>query len=110
MREAEVMARDHWTRDELLAYQEKRVQALITHAVTRSPYYNEVLGEDAPERPFIELPTLPKTTLPVTADVRRRLRDAWGMEPMSGYAATEAPMIATSSPSIRSWRLPRTLW
>jgi phenylacetate-CoA ligase len=78
MREAEVMARDHWTRDELLAYQEKRVQALITHAVTRSPYCNEVLGEDAPERPFTELPTLPKTTLMaefdrVVTDPRLRL-------------------------------------
>jgi hypothetical protein len=184
MREAEVMARDHWTRDELLAYQEKRVQALITHAVTRSPYYNEVLGEDAPERPFTELPTLPKTTLMaefdrVVTDPRLRLASlrahlgspdpsqsflggyrvattsgttgrrsiiaftldeaaAWGavsarpmmrmgiglaarfaglgspspvhvtkqvmippglpVLPMSGYAATEAPMIATSGP------------
>jgi phenylacetate-coenzyme A ligase PaaK-like adenylate-forming protein len=35
---------------------------------------------------------------PVTADVRRRVRDAWGIETVSGYAATEAPMIATSSP------------
>jgi phenylacetate-coenzyme A ligase PaaK-like adenylate-forming protein len=34
----------------------------------------------------------------VTADVRRRVRQAWGIEPMSGYAATEAPAIATSSP------------
>jgi phenylacetate-CoA ligase len=35
---------------------------------------------------------------PVTADVRRRVRAAWGIEPMSGYAATEAPMIAAISP------------
>jgi phenylacetate-CoA ligase len=35
---------------------------------------------------------------PVTADVRRRVRDAWGIEPMGSYAATEAPMIATGSP------------
>ena len=34
----------------------------------------------------------------VTADVKRRVRQAWGIEPMSGYAATEAPAIATSSP------------
>jgi phenylacetate-coenzyme A ligase PaaK-like adenylate-forming protein len=46
MREAELLARDHWTRDELLAYQEERVRALITHAVTRSPYYREVLGAE----------------------------------------------------------------
>ena len=35
---------------------------------------------------------------PLTADVRRRVRDAWGIEPVSGYAATEAPTIAASSP------------
>ena len=34
----------------------------------------------------------------MTADVRRRVRQAWGIEPVSGYAATEAPAIATSSP------------
>ena len=34
----------------------------------------------------------------LTADVRRRVRDAWGIEPVSGYAATEAPTIAASSP------------
>jgi phenylacetate-coenzyme A ligase PaaK-like adenylate-forming protein len=34
----------------------------------------------------------------VTTDVRRRIRNAWGIEAVSGYAATEAPMIAASSP------------
>jgi phenylacetate-CoA ligase len=34
----------------------------------------------------------------VTADVRRRVRQAWAIEPVTGYAATEAPAIATSSP------------
>ena len=34
----------------------------------------------------------------LTADVRRRVWDAWGIEPVSGYAATEAPTIAASSP------------
>jgi phenylacetate-coenzyme A ligase PaaK-like adenylate-forming protein len=34
----------------------------------------------------------------VTADVRRRVRQAWGIEPVSGYAATEAPTIAASTP------------
>jgi len=34
----------------------------------------------------------------VTADVRRRVREAWGIEPATGYAATEAPTIAASSP------------
>ena len=34
----------------------------------------------------------------VTSDVRRRVLQAWGIEPLSGYAATEAPTIAASSP------------
>jgi phenylacetate-coenzyme A ligase PaaK-like adenylate-forming protein len=38
---------------------------------------------------------------PVTVDVRRQVRGAWGIEPASGYAATEAPMIASSSPEHR---------
>ena len=36
---------------------------------------------------------------PLTADVRRHVREAWGIEPVSGYAATEAPTIAASSPA-----------
>jgi phenylacetate-coenzyme A ligase PaaK-like adenylate-forming protein len=34
----------------------------------------------------------------LTADARRRVRQAWEIEPVSGYAATEAPTMATSSP------------
>jgi phenylacetate-CoA ligase len=30
----------------------------------------------------------------LTADVRRLVRDAWGIEPMSGYAATEAGAVS----------------
>jgi hypothetical protein len=83
MREAELMAHDHWTRDELLAYQQGLVRTLIRHAVTRSPYYREVLGVGAPERPLAELPTLPKTTLMaefdrIVTDQRLRLADLRG--------------------------------
>jgi phenylacetate-coenzyme A ligase PaaK-like adenylate-forming protein len=35
---------------------------------------------------------------PLTPDVRRRIREAWGFEPASVYAATEALVIASSSP------------
>jgi hypothetical protein len=63
MLEAELLERDGWTRDDLLAYQRERVRALVTHAVSRSPYYRAVLGVDAAERPLGELPTLPKATL-----------------------------------------------
>src|SRR5512133_138593 len=80
MREAELMARDRWTREELLAFQRERVQALVAHAVTNSPYYREALGTDAAERPLSELPTLPKATMMaefdrVVADTRLRLAD-----------------------------------
>lgn len=80
MREAELMTRDRWTREELLAFQRERVQALVAHAVTNSPYYREALGTDAAERPLSELATLPKATMMaefdrVVADPRLRLAD-----------------------------------
>ena len=58
MLEEELLERDRWSRDHVLAHQAERVQALITHAVSRSPYYREALGADAAERPLTELPTL----------------------------------------------------
>src|SRR5688500_15293363 len=80
MLEAELMERDRWTRDDLLAYQAERVRGLLTHAVNRSPYYREVLGADAAERPLAELPTLSKATMMaefdrVVTDPRLRLVD-----------------------------------
>jgi phenylacetate-CoA ligase len=78
--EAELLARDRWSREQLMAHQAERLLALITHAVSRSPYYGEVLGADAAERPLAELPTLSKTTLMaefdrVITDPRLRLAD-----------------------------------
>jgi phenylacetate-coenzyme A ligase PaaK-like adenylate-forming protein len=188
MLEAELMERDGWSRDDLLAFQRERARALIMHAVSRSPYYRDVLGAYAAERPLAELPTLSKATLmaefdrvvtdpqlrlsdlrahlgsadpsqsflgalvaalnaqqpevlvgaagvwraladeqlagrlriapraaffssePLTADLRRRVRDTWGIEPASGYAATEAPTIAASSPEHPKWRSLRMSW
>jgi phenylacetate-CoA ligase len=80
MREAELMARDRWSREELSAFQRERVHALITHAATHSCYYREVLGADAAERPLHELPTLPKSTMmaefdKIVTDPRLRLAD-----------------------------------
>jgi phenylacetate-CoA ligase len=80
MLEAELIERDRWTRDDLLAYQTERVRVLITHAVSRSPYYQGVLGADAAERPLAELPTLSKATLMdefdrVVTDSQLRLAD-----------------------------------
>ena len=80
MREAELMAHDRWSRDDLVAFQRRRVRALVTHAVTHSPYYREALGADAADRPLAELPTLPKSTMMaefdrVVTDPQLRLAD-----------------------------------
>ncbi|RFU23302.1 AMP-binding protein [Geodermatophilus marinus] len=55
--------RDGWTRDRVLALQRRRLRTLLAHASRRSPYYREVLGPDAADRPLAELPVLTKTTL-----------------------------------------------
>jgi phenylacetate-coenzyme A ligase PaaK-like adenylate-forming protein len=60
---AQLRARDAWSREQLLVHQAERLRALLRHAVAHSPFYQESLGPDAPERPLAELPTLPKATL-----------------------------------------------
>ena len=62
---AVLMERDRWSRDELLAHQQLRLDDLVRHAVARSPYYRSVLGPDAGREPvrLRELPTLPKATM-----------------------------------------------
>jgi hypothetical protein len=37
MCEAELMARDRWTREALLAFQRERVRALVAYPTTHSP-------------------------------------------------------------------------
>ncbi|MGH3777572.1 MAG: phenylacetate--CoA ligase family protein [Pseudonocardiaceae bacterium] len=61
----QLLARDKWSRDQLLTYQAKRLRALIAHAVSASPYYREVLGPAAAsgDVALAELPTLSKTAL-----------------------------------------------
>jgi phenylacetate-CoA ligase len=104
MREAELMARDRWPREELLAFQRERVQGLVAHAVTNSPYYREALGADAAERPLSELPTLPKATMMaefdrVVADPRLRLADlqAHLAGPDPSHSFLGAYRVATTS-------------
>jgi phenylacetate-CoA ligase len=103
MRETE-LARDRWSREELLRFQRERVQALIRHAVTHSPYYREVLGADAAERPLVELPTLPKSTMmaefdKIVTDPRLRLADLQahiaGPDPSQSFLG--AYRVATTS-------------
>lgn len=59
-----LLAQDRWSREELLMYQRDRLRDLLRHAVERSPYYREALGEiEALERPLESLPVLTKPTL-----------------------------------------------
>jgi len=56
-----VRRRDRWSRTRLLAFQHDRLERLLRHARTRSPYYRELLG--APGTPLAELPVLTKPRL-----------------------------------------------
>jgi putative adenylate-forming enzyme len=62
---AELIARDRWSRRQLLDFQRRRLRALLAEAVATSPYYRETLGPD-PARGEValhNLPTLSKATL-----------------------------------------------
>jgi len=101
MREAELMARDRWSSEDLAAFQRERVRALVAHAMTNSPYYLEVLGADAAERPLTDLPTLPKATMMaefdhIVTDPRLRLDDL-----RAHLAGVESPL---PNPTGRPWR------
>lgn len=111
MLEAELLERDRWSRDELVAYQEERVRALITHAVSKSPYYREALGADAAERPLAELPTLSKTTLmaefdQIVTDARLRLADLRahlsGPDPLQSFLGEYRVATASGTTGRRS--------
>ncbi len=59
----ELLQRDHWSREQLVAHQQERLRELLVHAVSASPYYREALGADAAATPFERLPTLSKPVL-----------------------------------------------
>jgi phenylacetate-coenzyme A ligase PaaK-like adenylate-forming protein len=76
----ELLARDAWPRERVLAHQQARLRALLEHAVTSSPYYRRTLGPNAPDAPLGELPTLSKATVmerfdEIVCDPRLRLAD-----------------------------------
>jgi phenylacetate-coenzyme A ligase PaaK-like adenylate-forming protein len=82
-RARELLAHDRWSREELLSYQGEQLRSLLRHAVDRSPYYRETLGQDAPERPLESLPVLTKPTLMrefdrVVTDTRLRKKEIEG--------------------------------
>jgi len=77
-RAAELAARDNWTRRQLMAHQRERLQAILRHAVSTSPYYCETIGHlVAREAPLEEFPVLTKNQLVANFDrivTDRRLR------------------------------------
>jgi phenylacetate-CoA ligase len=76
----QLLTRDGWSRDRLLAHQRGELGALIDHVVSSSPYYRDLLGREAlaPDVRLEDLPTLSKSTLMeqfdrVVTDSRLRL-------------------------------------
>jgi phenylacetate-CoA ligase len=62
-RVAGLLAREHWSRAQLLAHQRGRLRSLIEHTRAQSPYYAETLPPGAADGPLTRLPTLSKDTL-----------------------------------------------
>jgi phenylacetate-CoA ligase len=114
-----LLARDRWSREQLITFQHERVRELIEHAAAASPYYREVLGPDAlaPDVRLEDLPTLTKATLMeqfdrVVTDPRLRLAaaeaHAAGPEP-GGLLGDRYHVFTTSGTTGRRGLFPQTL-
>jgi phenylacetate-CoA ligase len=57
----ELRHRERWARENVLAFQARRLSALIQHAVSTSPFYREWYGSDVPD-PHLSLADLPVLT------------------------------------------------
>lgn len=62
---AELIARDRWTRQQVVKFQRRRLRELVAYGIAKSPYYRETLGPHVgrDELSLDRLPTLPKATL-----------------------------------------------
>src|SRR5215510_8703750 len=78
---ADLIARDTWSRRELLDVRQRRLHTLLHHAVTASPFYRETIGPAvAANASLKDLPPLTKGALMdqwdrIVTDPRLRLRD-----------------------------------
>ena len=79
------------------------VAALNAYAPEVLMGYNGVLGLLADEQLSGRLDIAPVAVLgtsePLTADIRARIRAAWGCDPANAYATTEALLVANSTPA-----------
>jgi phenylacetate-CoA ligase len=79
---AQMLDRDRWPRERLLAYQRRRLREIVQHAVAHSPYYRQVIGAAGKgDIDLQRLPVLTKTTLitefdQIVTDSRLRLAEA----------------------------------
>ena len=60
-RTAELIARNSWSREQLIQFQHEQLRKLLRHAVSASPYYRDLIGDlvarDAPLHEFPNAPT-----------------------------------------------------
>ncbi len=56
-------ARERWPRERLTAFQQDRLDELVNHAVTNSPYYRDRIGPLTQPVDLSRLPTLEKATM-----------------------------------------------
>jgi len=77
----ELRERERWPREQLLAYQQSRLRAIVRYAAANSPFYGEMLRDIGDgEIDLQHLPVLTKTTLMaefdrIVTDKRLRLAD-----------------------------------
>ncbi|HYG91577.1 MAG TPA: AMP-binding protein [Azospirillum sp.] len=94
---AQMLEREHWPHEQLLAYQEKRLGEMVRHAVAHSPYYREAIGDvRVDDVDLQQLPVLTKTTLMAEfdrivtdnrlhlADLEQHLASEWAADPLFG--------------------------
>jgi phenylacetate-CoA ligase len=89
---AELITHTRWSADQLAAHQQERLQALLRHAITVSPFYRRRFGSDLTGARLEELPTLSKTELMAHFDeivTDPRLRRSAVQTHLAGPAATE---------------------
>jgi phenylacetate-coenzyme A ligase PaaK-like adenylate-forming protein len=90
---AVMLAREHWPKERLKAYQQERLRSLVRHAVGACSYYREAIGSD-PDGDFNlnELPVLTKETLAAEFDgivTDRRVTLAGAEEHLASARAAE---------------------
>jgi phenylacetate-coenzyme A ligase PaaK-like adenylate-forming protein len=88
----ELMARTRWSTDQLAAHQRRRLDALLRHAVTASPFHRRRLGADPTGAELAELPTMSKATLMACFDeiiTDRRLSRAAAQTHLEGPSGEE---------------------